>query len=179
MSVREFENHTPDIAPSAYIDPLALVIGDVTIGEDASLWPFVAARGDIQSIRIGARSNVQDGSVLHVTHAGRFCPGGRPLIIGEDVIIGHKVTLHACTIEHHCLIGIGAIVLDGAILKPYTLLGAGSLVPPGKVLEGGFLWRGSPAKKARPLTSDEMDFFAYSADYYVKLAQRHAGIINY
>jgi carbonic anhydrase/acetyltransferase-like protein (isoleucine patch superfamily) len=173
MAIRSLANQVPRIDPSAYIDPQAVVIGAVTIGAQASLWPAAVARGDINTIHIGARSNIQDGAVLHVTHDGPYCPGGRPLIIGDEVTVGHKAALHACVIEHHCLIGIGAIVLDGAVLPPYTLLAAGSLVPPGKTLEGGFLWRGSPARKVRPLTPEELAYFAYAAEYYVKLAGRY------
>ena len=175
MPIRDFLDYTPVIADNVYIDAMALVIGQVNIGQQASLWPMVVARGDINSISIGARTNIQDGSVLHVTHDSQFYPGGQSLVIGEAVTIGHQVTLHACTIEHHCLIGIGAIVLDGAIVKPYTLVGAGSLVPPGKVLEGGYLWHGSPVKKRRPLTEKEIAFFEYSANHYVKVAQQHQG----
>ncbi|MCV6637748.1 gamma carbonic anhydrase family protein [Candidatus Albibeggiatoa sp. nov. NOAA] len=171
--IRPFENLTPNVADSAYIDPQAVVIGDVTVGEQASIFPMAVARGDIHRIEIGARTNVQDGSILHVTHDSAYCPGGLPLIIGEDVTVGHQVTLHACTIGHHCLIGMGSVVLDGAVLEPYVLLGAGSLVSPHKTLEGGFLWRGSPAKKIRPLTEKEMQYFEYSAQNYVKLAQRY------
>lgn len=173
MPIRHFENHSPQIALTAYIDPFALVIGNVTIDEEASLWPMVVARGDINQITIGARTNVQDNTVLHVTHDGRYCPGGQALMIGEEVTIGHHVTLHACTVEHHCLIGMGSIVLDGAILQPYTLLAAGSLVSPNKVLEGGYLWRGSPARQIRSLTSEEREYLVYSAHYYVQLAQRY------
>lgn len=173
MPIRDFENYSPMIAPTAYIDPQALVIGNVKVSEHASIWPLVVARGDINSITIGARTNVQDNSVLHVTHDETYCPGGLPLIIGEDVTIGHQATLHACTIKHHCLVGIGAIVLDGAVLEPYTLLAAGSLVPPKKILEGGYLWRGHPAKKIRLLTSEERKYLSYLANYYAQLAQRH------
>jgi len=173
MSIRSFENLIPKIAESAYIDEQAVVIGDVTIGEYASVWPMAVVRGDIHYITIGARTNVQDGSILHVTHDSKFCPGGKPLIIGDDIVIGHQVTLHACTIEHHCLIGMGSVVLDGALIKPYVLLAAGSLVPPNKVLEGGFLWRGSPVQKARPLTPQEIEFMNYSPNHYADLAQKH------
>jgi carbonic anhydrase/acetyltransferase-like protein (isoleucine patch superfamily) len=173
MAIRDYANHSPVIAQTAYIDPMALVIGQVTIDEQASLWPMAVARGDVHRISIGARTNVQDNTVLHVTHDSHYCPGGRALIIGEAVTLGHQVSLHACTIEHHCLIGIGSIVLDKAVLQPYTLLGAGSLVAPGKILEGGYLWQGRPAKKIRLLTDEEMEYFEYSANHYVKLAQQH------
>jgi len=173
MPIRPFENQSPVIPKTAYVDPDAVVIGAVTVGEQASIWPLVTARGDINTISIGARTNIQDNSVLHVTHAGQYCPGGLPLVIGEAVTVGHQVTLHACTIGHHCLIGIGSIVLDGAVLEPYTLLAAGSVVSPNKTLEGGHLWRGSPARKVRALKDAEMEYFEYSANYYAELAQRH------
>ncbi len=173
MPIRHYADHVPVIADNVYIDPMALVIGQVTIAEWASLWPMVVARGDVHRIRIGARTNVQDNTVLHVTHDSQHCPGGRALVLGEAITIGHQASLHACTVEHHCLIGIGSIILDGAVLEPYTLLGAGSLVPPGKRLESGYLWRGSPVKKARPLTKAEIDYFEYSANHYIKLAQQH------
>lgn len=173
MSIRDYAGHSPVIADSVYIDPMALVVGKVTIADQASLWPMVVARGDVHSISIGARTNVQDGCVLHVTSDSEYCPGGRALVIGEAVTVGHQACLHACTVEHHCLVGMGAIVLDGAVLSPYTLLGAGSLVPPNKVLEGGYLWHGNPAKKIRPLSDAEKEYFEHSANHYVKLAQEH------
>jgi len=173
MPIRDFAGHTPIVADSAYIDPMATVIGQVTIGEQVSLWPMVVARGDVHTISIGARTNVQDGAVLHVTHASEYCTDGLALDIGEAVTVGHQACLHACTIDHHCLIGMGAIVLDGAKLQPYTLLGAGSLVPPHKVLEGGYLWYGNPAQKMRLLTNAEREYFAYMANNYIKLAQQY------
>ena len=173
MPIRHFEIHVPSIAETAYIDPLALVIGKVWVGSYASLWPGAVARGDLNSISIGAYTNIQDGAVLHVTHAGPYCPAGRNLEIGERVTVGHQAVLHACHINHHCLVGIGAIVLDGVVLQPYTLLAAGSLVPPDKELEGAHLWRGNPAQKIRPLTEKEMAYFDYIANYYTELARRH------
>ncbi|WP_297528816.1 gamma carbonic anhydrase family protein [Thiohalobacter sp.] len=175
MSIRDFEGHSPRIAASAWIDPMALVIGDVEIGADSSLWPGVVARGDIHYIRIGARTNIQDGSILHVTHDSEYAPGGHPLVVGDDVTVGHQVTLHACTIEDKCLIGMGSIILDGAIVRSGAMVGAGSLVSPGKELEGGYLWLGQPARRARPLTEQEKAYLEYSAAHYVRLARRHAG----
>lgn len=169
MSVRNYKSIQPQIAPSAYVDDDAAVIGDVTIGEDSSIWPMAVVRGDVNKIRIGDRSNVQDGSVLHVTHSHEGTPGGFPLYIGDEVTIGHNVTLHGCTIHDRCLVGMGSIVLDGAVLEEGVLLGAGSLVPPGKRLEGGYLWIGSPVKRARPLTDNEKEWFSYSAAHYVRL----------
>ncbi|MBI2970460.1 MAG: gamma carbonic anhydrase family protein [Gammaproteobacteria bacterium] len=170
MNIRSFQGKSPRIAASAYIDPAALVIGDVSIGEDSSLWPMVVARGDVESIHIGARTNIQDGSVLHVTHDSEFSPGGASLRIGSDVTVGHRVILHACTVGDHCLIGMGATVLDGAVIGERTMIGAGSLVPAGKHLDGGFLYLGSPARRIRPLNEEEQRYLEYAARHYVNLA---------
>ncbi len=174
MTVRNYQGLTPAIHSSAYVDPTALVIGDVGIAEHASIWPMCVVRGDIQRIEIGARSNIQDGCILHVTHDSEYKPGGLPLLIGDGVTVGHNVSLHACTVGHYCLIGIGSVILDGAVLHDKAMLGAGSLVTPGKVLEGGFLWVGRPAKRARPLTDKELEYLEYSAVHYVKLKNRHS-----
>lgn len=173
MNIRSYKGIKPQIAVSAYVDEAAVVIGDVGLGEDSSVWPMAVVRGDVNSIRIGARSNVQDGSVLHVTHDHGGAPGGYPLIVGDDVTIGHNVTLHGCTIGNRCLIGMSSTILDGATLEEGVLLAAGSLVPPGKTLEGGYLWLGSPVKKGRPLTKEEWDWFDYSAAHYAKLKDQH------
>lgn len=173
MTTRIFENFAPQIDETAFVDNTALVIGDVVIGSDSSIWPMTTVRGDVNSIRIGKRTNIQDGSVLHVTHDGEFAPGGFALTIGDNVTVGHKVILHACTVGNHCLVGMGATVLDGAILEDYAMLGAGSLVSPGKTLEGGYLWLGTPAKKIRELTNKEKKWLEYSADHYVELKNRH------
>jgi carbonic anhydrase/acetyltransferase-like protein (isoleucine patch superfamily) len=173
MTVRSFEGKSPRIASSAYLDESALVIGDVSIGEDSSIWPMVVARGDVNSIHIGAGTNIQDGSVLHVTHDSEFAPGGNGLTIGCDVTVGHNAVVHACTVEDLCLIGMGSVVLDGAVVCSGAMVGAGSLVPPGKRLEGGYLWLGSPVQRARELSEKEKAFLRYSADHYVKLKNRH------
>jgi carbonic anhydrase/acetyltransferase-like protein (isoleucine patch superfamily) len=173
MTIRTFQNHTPEIADTAYIDPAALVIGQVKIGADSSVWPMTVIRGDINTVTIGERTNIQDSSILHVTHDGPYSPGGASLLIGNDVTVGHGVTLHACTLEDNCLIGIGSIVLDGAVIGKNAMLGAGSLVPGGKVLEGGYLWMGRPAKKVRELTIKEIEYLSYSAEHYVKVKQMH------
>ncbi len=172
-NIRTFRNATPLIGNEVFIDPTALVIGQVSIGDQTSIWPMVVVRGDIHSITIGSRTNIQDGSILHVTSDSKSSPGGFPLNIGNSVSIGHRAVIHGCLIDHHCLIGIGSIILDGAHLKPYTILGAGSLVPPGKVLEGGFLYYGSPAKQSRPLSENELDQFDTLANHYVELARYH------
>lgn len=152
------------------MDPTAIVIGDVEIGAGSSVWPLTVVRGDIHKIRIGKRTSVQDGSVLHVTHAGPYNPDGFPLIIGDEVTIGHKVMLHGCTIGNRILIGMGAIVMDGVSVEDEVVIGAGSLVPPGKVLEGGYLYVGSPVRQVRPLSGKEKDYFKYTAQRYVDLA---------
>lgn len=173
MPVRRFENYTPRIAESAYIDSTALVIGDVEIGTNASLWPHVVARGDIHFIKIGDNTNIQDGSVLHVSHDSEFAPGGFPLVIGVGVTVGHMAVLHGCTIEDNCLIGMGSMVMDGALVQAGAMLGAGSLVAPGKLIEGGYLWHGRPARRVRLLTADEQRYLKYSAEHYVRLKNRH------
>ncbi len=172
-NIRAFEGMAPCIAPDAWIDDTALVIGDVEIGAGSSVWPMTVVRGDIHRIRIGEATNVQDGSVLHVTHDSRFYPGGFPLEIGDRVTIGHKVMLHGCRIGDRCLVGMAAVVMDGAVLEPEVVLAAGSLVSPGKVLEGGWLWRGAPARRVRELTDQEREFFSYSAENYRRLAARY------
>ena len=171
--IRSFEDYAPQIEPEAWLDPQCLVIGDVHVGARSSIWPCVVVRGDIHRIRIGCETNIQDGSVLHNSHDGPFMPGGSPLLIGDRVTVGHRAVLHGCEIHDNCLIGMGAIVMDKAVVETGVMVGAGSLVPPGKKLASGFLYTGSPARQARPLTDREKEYFAYSADYYVKLAQRH------
>jgi carbonic anhydrase/acetyltransferase-like protein (isoleucine patch superfamily) len=175
MPLRDYNDIAPSIPGSAYVDQAAVVIGDVVLGEDSSVWPMTVIRGDVNYIRIGARSNIQDGCVVHVTHAHAEVPGGHPCLVGDDVTIGHKVVLHGCTIGDRCLIGMGSIVLDGAVLEPEVLLGAGSLVPPGKLLEGGYLWLGAPVRRVRPLTEAERARFRYSAEHYVRLKNRYLG----
>jgi carbonic anhydrase/acetyltransferase-like protein (isoleucine patch superfamily) len=172
--LRRFESKLPEIADDAYVDDRAVVIGDVVIASQASVWPMCTLRGDVNRIRIGARSNIQDGSVLHVSHDSFYQPGGSPLIVGEGVTVGHKVLLHGCEVADNCFIGMGSIILDGAVIESQTMLGAGSLVPQGKRLEGGYLWLGQPARRVRPLSGREKEIMAYNAAHYVKLAQRHS-----
>ncbi|MDD9805997.1 MAG: gamma carbonic anhydrase family protein [Gammaproteobacteria bacterium] len=173
MGIRQYQNRKPRIHPTAFVDEAALVIGDVVVGADSSLWPMSVARGDLAEIRIGERSNIQDGSILHVTGDSRFVPHAWPLHIGSGVTVGHNVILHACTIEDDCLVGMGSTVLDGAVIRTGAMLAAGSLVPPGKTIEGGFLWLGNPARKVRELTGDERDFLLFSAQSYVDLKNAH------
>ncbi len=173
MSIRSFEGKIPQFPSTVYIDEQAMVAGDVEIGDHSSVWPMSVVRGDVNYIRIGERTNIQDGSVLHVTHDSEYAEGGMPLIIGSDVTVGHKVVLHACTIEDSCLIGMGAIVLDGAVVESGAMVGAGSLVTPGKILQGGYLYVGSPARQARLQTEKERAFLDYSAMHYMRLKDRY------
>ncbi|EKT52893.1 gamma carbonic anhydrase family protein [Providencia burhodogranariea] len=158
----------PTVASNVFIDSSSVVIGDVRIAEDVSIWPLAVLRGDVNYIEIGARTNIQDGSVLHVTHKSPSNPEGNPLVIGEDVTIGHKVMLHGCTIGNRVLVGMGSIVLDGVIIQNDVVIGANSLVTQGKNLESGYLYVGSPAKAARKLTESELEHLRYSADNYVQ-----------
>ncbi|MGC5701616.1 gamma carbonic anhydrase family protein [Pseudomonas sp. NFXW11] len=173
MAIRTYQNHRPSLGERAFVDHSAVVIGDVEIGADSSVWPLTVIRGDMHRIRIGARTSVQDASVLHITHAGPFNPEGFPLLIGDEVTIAHKVMLHGCSIGNRVLIGMGSIVMDGAVVEDEVIVGAGSLVPPGKRLASGFLYVGSPVKQVRPLTDKERAFFSYSANNYVKLKDQH------
>ncbi|MGH1485553.1 MAG: gamma carbonic anhydrase family protein [Cellvibrionaceae bacterium] len=166
-AIRSYKGTSPSLGKRVFVDPSAVVIGDVEIGEDSSVWPCAVIRGDMHRIRIGARTSVQDGSVLHITHAGKFTPDGWPLIIGDDVTIGHSVNLHGCTIGNRILIGIGSTILDGAIVEDDVVIGAGTLVPPGKVLKSGYMYMGSPYKEIRPLKESEKSFFLYSSQNYV------------
>lgn len=173
MAIRSYSEIQPSIADSAYIDPSAVVIGDVTIDEDSSVWPTTVIRGDVHKIQIGKSTNIQDGSVCHVSRSSEKHPDGLSLSIGDEVTVGHRVILHACQVGHRCLIGMGAIVMDGAIIHEHVILGANSLVPPGKTLSSGFLYLGSPAKKIRALTEEEIHYFQASAKHYVALKNRY------
>lgn len=173
MAIRDFRNKRPQIGDRVFIDESAVVIGDVTLADDVSVWPTCVIRGDVEEIRIGTGTNIQDGSVLHVSHASEYSPQGYPLTIGNGVTIGHRAVLHGCTIGNYCLIGIGSIVMDGAVLQDYVMLGAGALVPPGKTLDSGFLYVGTPAKAARPLSVVEKSFLEYSCQHYIQLKNHY------
>jgi len=173
VTIRSFAGMSPLLGPGAYVDDTALVVGDVTLGRDTSIWPMAVARGDIQRITLGERSNIQDGCVLHVTHGSRFNPGGHPLVVGDEVTVGHQVVLHGCRIADRCLIGMGSVVMDGVVIGPQVILAAGCLVPPGKALESGYLWVGRPARRSRSLTDEELAYLEYAAAHYVTLKDRH------
>lgn len=167
-SLRPFKNLTPTVGERVMIDPSSVVIGDVSLANDVSVWPLVAIRGDVNTILIGARTNIQDGSVLHVTHRSAHNKSGNPLLIGEDVTVGHRVMLHGCTIGNRVLVGMGSIILDRAVIEDVVMIGAGSLVAPGKRLDSGYLYLGSPARKVRPLTAEEIAGLLHSASNYVR-----------
>jgi carbonic anhydrase/acetyltransferase-like protein (isoleucine patch superfamily) len=169
MNIRPYREWTPVIGRGAWIDPAATVIGRVTIGEDASIWPGAVLRGDVNAISIGARTSIQDGSVLHVASSRLAGGDGIPLIVGSECTVGHAVILHACTVGRRCLVGMGAIVMDGAVIGDEVIVGAGALVPAGKIVPSRTLWVGSPARQARALTAAEIAHLAESAAHYVSL----------
>ncbi|WP_386081480.1 gamma carbonic anhydrase family protein [Vreelandella sp. F11] len=171
-ALRCYQGMEPQLGERVYIDPASVVIGDVVMGDDCSVWPMTVIRGDMHRIRIGARTSVQDGSVLHITHASDFSPDGFPLTIGDDVTIGHKAILHGCTLGSRILVGMGAIVMDGAVVEDEVIIAAGAVVTPGKHLESGYVYAGNPAKALRPLKDKERAFFPYTAGNYVKLKDR-------
>lgn len=166
--LRPYKDLFPTIGQRVMVDPTSVVVGDVRMAEDVGIWPLVVIRGDVNYVEIGARTNIQDGSVLHVTHKSSYNPEGNPLLIGEDVTVGHKVMLHGCTIGHRVLVGMGSIVLDGAVIEDEVMIGADSLVPQNKRLQSGYLYLGSPVKQIRPLTEAEIEGLRYSANNYVK-----------
>jgi carbonic anhydrase/acetyltransferase-like protein (isoleucine patch superfamily) len=165
--IRSYRGRQPQIAASAYIDPAAVVIGNVTIGEDSSVWPCVVVRGDVHFIRIGARTNVQDGSVLHVMR------DEYPLILGDNVTIGHGVVLHGCTIESHCLIGMGSIILNGAKIGAGSIIAAGTLVPERTEVQPGSLFMGHPGKFRRTLAAEELEVIDGYAQRYVEYKETY------
>ena len=168
-----FMYEEPVLGERVYVSSRAHISGAVEIGADVSIWPMAVVRGDVNRITIGARSNIQDGCVLHVTHESSWQPEGGPLRIGEDVTIGHAAVLHACTVEDRCLIGMGSVVLDGAVIGPDSMVAAGAVVPPGKTIAPGTLWRGNPARYARDLSDAEINYLLYSANHYAKLKDRY------
>jgi len=173
MHIRSFEGASPQLADSAYIAPEAVLIGRVELGAEVSVWPGCVLRGDVCLIRIGGRSNIQDGTIVHGSSASALLPEGSDTIVGEGVTVGHNAILHGCRVGDRALIGMGAIVLDQAVVGAEAMLGAGALVPPGKTLEGGYLWVGAPAKRIRPLSDQERDYLRESAAHYVRLAAGH------
>jgi carbonic anhydrase/acetyltransferase-like protein (isoleucine patch superfamily) len=168
-NLRPYKGITPIVNNTNYIDPSAVIVGDVTLADNVSIWPLVAARGDVNTITIGPRTNIQDGTVLHVTRRSTYKPDGIPLNIGADVTVGHKCMLHGCTLGDRILVGMGAIIMDGATVESDVFIGAGSLVPPNKLLKSGYLYVGNPVKQVRLLKQSETDFLKESALNYVDL----------
>ncbi|WP_404417111.1 gamma carbonic anhydrase family protein [Marinospirillum sp.] len=173
MTVRNYQGYTPKLGERVFVDPTAVVLGDVELGDDVSIWPMAVVRGDMHRIRIGRGTSVQDGSVLHITHASDFNPGGYPLVIGEEVTIGHKAVLHGCTLGNRILVGMGAIIMDGVTVEDEVIIAAGALVTPGKTLQAGHVYAGSPARQVRAISDKEKRFFSYSAGNYVRLKDKH------
>lgn len=172
--IRPYRDKLPLVGERVYIDPTSTVIGDVELADDVSIWPMTVVRGDVNYIRIGARSNLQDGVVVHVSHDGPHAKlGGFSTVIGEDVTVGHKAVIHACRIEDASLIGMGALVLDGAVVKKHGFVGAGALIAPGKVVGEGELWLGNPGRFVRKLTDAQIEGLYYSAAHYVRLKDEY------
>ena len=173
MAIETYQGITPTIDSSAYVAQQALVIGDVRIGRHSSVWPMSVVRGDVNTITIGDHTNIQDNSVLHVTHAGAENPLGNhegfALTIGSNITVGHQCILHGCTIHDACLIGMGSLIMDGVVVESETIVGAGSLLSPNATLESGYLWYGRPARRVRKLSAKEIESLTYSAQHYVKL----------
>ena len=174
MALRPYLDHLPTFGERVYVDPAATVIGKVALGDDVSIWPGCIVRGDVNFIRIGARTNIQDGTVIHVSHDGPHAKlGGFATVIGADVTIGHKAIVHACEIEDAVLIGMGAVLLDGSVVRKHGFVGAGALISPGKVVGEGELWLGNPARKVRVLSDAEIEGLYYSAQHYVRLKDQY------
>ena len=174
--LQTFQHHAPTLAPNVYIADSARVIGDVTIGEDCSIWPMAVVRGDVNTITIGDRTSIQDSAVLHCTHKSVNNPAGHPLIIGSGVTVGHSAVLHGCQLGDNILVGIQATVLDGAIIENNVMIGAGSLVPPKAKLTSGYLYIGAPAKRARAISEEEIEYLRYSAQNYVNLKNEYLSL---
>ena len=168
-AILAYDGRAPRLAATVFLAEGSVVSGDVEIGESSSLWFGTVVRGDVNRVRIGARTNLQDHTVVHVT------AGTHPTTVGDDVTIGHRAVLHGCTVKDRCLVGIGAIVMDGAVVGPDAMIGAGALVPPGMVVPPGKLALGSPAKVKRDLTTEEIASLLSSAARYVGYAAKYRG----
>ncbi len=172
-NLRPYLGRFPTLGARVYVDPAATVIGDVELADDVSVWPGTIIRGDVNRIRVGARTNMQDGAIVHVSHHSPYNQAGHPTLIGEDVTIGHGAIVHACTLEDLCLIGMGACILDGATVKRYGFVGAGAVVGPGKTVGEAELWVGNPARCVRRLGDKEIESLLYSAQHYVRLKDHY------
>ena len=167
MNILRYDGKSPKLGANVYIADGATVIGDVEIGEDSSVWFGTVIRGDVFHIRIGARTNVQDNSVIHVT------TGKHATVVGDDVTIGHRVILHGCTVKNGALIGMGATVMDRAVVEEGALVAAGSLVTEGMVVPAGMVAMGAPAKIRRPVSDAEREYLAYAGPHYVDIAKKY------
>lgn len=176
--LRPYLNHIPQIGQRVMLDSSCIVIGRANLGDDVSIWPNAVIRADVNQISIGARTNIQDGCVLHANHSAEEGGDGTPLIIGEDVTIGHRAILHGCQIGNRVLIGIGAIILDNVVIEDDVLIGVGSLVPSGKCLISGYLYLGSPARRVRKLTEEEITKLKNSATGYVTLKNNYLAVVK-
>lgn len=173
MTLAAYLDATPTLGARTYAHASCQIIGDVTIGEDCSIWCNTVLRGDVNRIVIGRGSNVQDLTMGHVSHKTPGKPGGSPLLIGDYVTVGHSAILHGCTIGNECLIGMGSIILDDAVIPDHVMIGAGSLVSPGKMLESGMLYVGQPVKAVRALTPEEIAYLKYSAEHYIQVKNNY------
>ncbi len=170
MSVRSYQGKFPILGKEVYIDEAAIVIGDVELGDECSVWPYAVIRGDVHKICIGRRSNMQDGCILHVSHTNPETHSPEAtLVIGEDVTVGHNAVLHGCTIGDRVLIGMGSVILDNVVIGHDVIVGAGSVVPPGKQLNSGYLYVGNPARQVRPLIESEKEMLLSGCAQYIKL----------
>ncbi|KRG81183.1 carbonic anhydrase [Stenotrophomonas daejeonensis] len=175
-AIRPFLDKHPVLGQRVYVDPACTIIGEVELGDDVSVWPGTVIRGDVNHVRIGARSNVQDGSIIHVSHDSPYNKGGYPTLVGEGVTIGHGCIIHACTIGDYCLIGMGACILDGAVIEANAFIAAGAVIGPGKRVRSGELWAGNPARLMRQLSEKDIEGLRYSADHYVRLKDKYLGM---
>ena len=173
MSLSPFGGQTPRVDPAAFVAPGAQLIGDIELGPESSVWYNCVLRGDVNRIRVGARSNVQDGTVIHCDSPKPGAPGGHPTIIGEEVLIGHLAMVHGCILEDRAFVGLGSIVMDGCRIESDAMLAAGAMLTPGKTIPSGQLWAGRPAKYVRDLTPADLEGMRAGVRHYVELARRH------
>ncbi len=178
MTLVTFGGKSPQVDPAAFVAPGAQLIGDVAIGPESSIWYNCVLRGDVNRIRIGARTNIQDGSVVHVDSPKPGAPAGHPTLIGDDVLIGHMAMVHGCVLHDRAFVGLGAIVMDGCEIESGAMLAAGAMLTPGKRIPGGQLWAGRPAKYVRDLSEEELAGHRAGVAHYVALAKAHAAALK-
>lgn len=178
LTLIKFGEAEPQVHSSAFIAPGAQVIGNVQVKEEASIWYNCVIRGDVNRISIGARTNIQDGSVIHVDSAKPGSPEGHPTLIGEDVLIGHLAMVHGCVLHDRSFVGLGSIVMDGCVIESEAMLAAGGMLTPGKRIPSGQLWAGRPAKYVRELTSKDLSGMRAGVSHYVELAKAHREVLR-